>query len=471
MRKRTLTSVLYLFVILLSLTGTFNSFAASPGEVGSPAPTFVLRDLDGKLFSFSKYCGDNVPEEQKKVFILTFFATWCEPCKEEVPIMKRILQEWRDRGVEVLYIGFRQGNDKLKPFAKENNLAMTILGDKYGVTAKNYGVNSLPRTIIVDRDCIIQSHIRGALKHLEEVLTSKLSEILSPPSSAEKPEPVLAKEEQQAKSILTFGRVPSFREIEETSNWEPLITYLQEELKAEICYESAESYADFVKKMKAEAFDFVNVGPLQYLQTRAQYEPIAKVIRQDRESYCGIIFAKKSSSIKGLKDLKGKKVAFASKNSTSGYLFPKLLLYQNGLAYDQDYKAKVFRCHDDVARAVIDGEFDVGACFEDCRYLAYKGKEERINDTHIVAYTDRIPADPILVRKSMDEKIKQALQEAILKVNQNKEVMIELSKVDEWLTGFVKASAPDYEGLVEFYSLLKSYEKPEEKSNLNPDDQ
>jgi phosphonate transport system substrate-binding protein len=461
MRKRTLKPVLYFLVVLLSLTVNIDSFARSIGEVGSPAPSFVLRDLDGKLFSFSKLCGKDVPEEQRKVFVLTFFATWCEPCKEEIPIMKKILQEWGDRGVEVLYIGFRQGNKKLRPFAKENNLNMTILGDKYGVTAKKYGVNSLPRSLIVDKDCIIQSHVRGALKNLEEVLTGKLSEILSPPSSAEKPEPVLAEEEQQAKSVLTFGRVPSFREIEETSNWEPLVTHLQEELKVEIRYESAESYADFVEKMKEEALDFVNVGPLQYLQTHKQYEPIAKVIRQDRESYCGIIFAKNSSSIKELKDLKGKKIAFASKNSTSGYLFPKLLLYQNGLAYDQDYKAKVFRCHDDVARAVIDGEFDVGACFEDCRYLAYKGKEERINDTHIVAYTDRITADPILVRKSMDEKIKQALQEAILKVNQNKEVMVELSKVDEWLTGFVKASASDYEGLVEFYSLLKSYEKPE----------
>lgn len=456
-------SALYLSVILFSLASSFDSYAVSPGEVGSPAPSFVLRDLDGRLFSFSKHCGKDVPEEQRKVFLLTFFATWCEPCKKEIPIMTKILQEWGDRGVEVLYIGFRQGNKKLKPFAKEHNLNMPILGDKYGVTAKNYGVNSLPRSFIVDKDGIIQCHVRGALENLEEVLTSKLSELFSLPSSAGKSEPILAKEEKKAKSVLTFGRVPSYQEVEETSNWEPLLSFLEDELKVEIRYESAKSYAAFVKKMREEVFDFVNVGPLQYLQTRKKYEPIAKVIRQDREFYSGIIFAKNSSSIEELKDLKGKKVAFVSKNSTSGYLFPKLLLYQNGLVYNKDYQAKIFRRHDDVARAVIDGKFDAGACFEDCRYFAYKGKEARIDDTHIVANTERIPADPILVRKSLDEKIKKALQEAILKVNQNEEVMTNLSQMDEWLTGFAKADASDYEKLVEFYLLMKSYEKPKEK--------
>ncbi|UCD83807.1 MAG: phosphate/phosphite/phosphonate ABC transporter substrate-binding protein [Deltaproteobacteria bacterium] len=470
MQKKILKSIPCLLVVFLILAIPFNSYAAAPGAVGSPAPPFVLRDLEGKLFSFSKLCGKNVPEEQKKVYILTFFATWCEPCKKEIPIMTKILQEWGDRGVGILYIGFRQGNKDLRPFAKENNLNMTVLGDKYGVTAKKYGVNSLPRSLIVDEDCIIQSHVRGALKNLEEVLTGKLSEILSVPMPVAKAEPTPTKEEQKTKSVLTFGRVPSYQEVEETSNWEPLLTYLKDELKVDIRYESAESYAAFVKKMKAETFDFVNVGPLQYLQTSKQYEPIAKVVRQDQEFYSGIIFAKNSSSIKELKDLKGKKVAFVSKNSTSGYFFPKLLLYQNGLAYGKDYEGKIFRRHDDVARAVIEGKFDAGACFEDCRYFAYKGNEAKIDETHIVANTEKIPADPILVKKSLDEKTKQALQEAILKANKNKEVMTNLGKVDEWLTGFVKAGASDYEKLMEYYSLLKSYEKPEEKSK-NPNDQ
>ena len=67
------------------------------------------------------------------------------------------------------------------------------------------------------------------------------------------------------------------------------------------------------------------------------------------------------------------------------------------------------------------------------------------------------------MRKSLDEKIKKALQEAILKANQNEEIMTNLSQLDEWLTGFAKADASDYEKLVEFYLLMKSYEKPKEK--------
>ncbi len=249
MRKRTLKSVFYLFVILLTLTSTFRSYAAYPGEVGSSAPSFVLRDLDGKLFSFSRYCGENVPEEQRKVFILTFFATWCEPCKEEVPIMKKILQEWRDRGVEILYIGFRQGNEKLSPFAKEYNLAMTILGDKYGVTAKNYGVNSLPRTIIVDRDCVIQSHIRGALENLEEVLTSKLSEILSPPSSAEKPEPVLAEKRlTPSAKVSVHGYIPPEISLPAYTGKKSYIAVLSLEAKGDAGKEIATVLSDSLRR-------------------------------------------------------------------------------------------------------------------------------------------------------------------------------------------------------------------------------
>jgi len=118
---------------------------ASRGEVGSQAPEFQLPDLSGATVASSHFKG--------KVVILDFWATWCPPCKEEIPHLVRLQSKYRDQGLEIVGLSLDAGGAKdVKPFADEHdvNYTMLIANEE---TAKAYGnINAIPTTFVLDRD-------------------------------------------------------------------------------------------------------------------------------------------------------------------------------------------------------------------------------------------------------------------------------------------------------------------------------
>src|SRR5512139_2468506 len=84
--------------LVLCLAAASPAAAALEGsklKKGQPAPDFTLKDLDGKVVKLSDFRG-------KKVVLLDFWATWCNICKREMPVLERVYKEYRDRGVEFL---------------------------------------------------------------------------------------------------------------------------------------------------------------------------------------------------------------------------------------------------------------------------------------------------------------------------------------------------------------------------------
>ncbi len=110
-----------------------------------PAPEFALKDADGKTVHLSDYKG--------KVVLLDFFATWCGPCKVEIPWFIEMERKHKDRGLAVLGVSMDdEGWDVVKPF-------LSTLGVNYRVligndsTAQMYGgVDALPTTFLIDRN-------------------------------------------------------------------------------------------------------------------------------------------------------------------------------------------------------------------------------------------------------------------------------------------------------------------------------
>jgi cytochrome c biogenesis protein CcmG/thiol:disulfide interchange protein DsbE len=109
-----------------------------------PAPPFTLRDADGKSVSLSDYRG--------KVVLLDFWATWCDPCREEVPWFIDLERKDKDRGFAVLAVSMDDGWDDVKPFVKSLGVNYrVVLGDDQ--TADRYGgVEALPTTFLIDRE-------------------------------------------------------------------------------------------------------------------------------------------------------------------------------------------------------------------------------------------------------------------------------------------------------------------------------
>ena len=138
-----------IFAFLL-LTATLSA------QVGDPAPAFSLKDKDGKTWSLESLRG--------KVVVLNFWATWCPPCRAEIPDFKKVYSKYRDKDVEILGVSLdHKGWKVIEPFLEqwEINYPVVLGGSEI---ARDYGnVRSIPTTFIIDRDgTVVDSHV-GAM--------------------------------------------------------------------------------------------------------------------------------------------------------------------------------------------------------------------------------------------------------------------------------------------------------------------
>ncbi|MDX1411599.1 MAG: TlpA disulfide reductase family protein [Nitrospirales bacterium] len=123
--------------------------------MGSVSPAFQLRDLKGNQISLSDYNG--------KVVLLNFWATWCAPCRVEMPAMESLYQDLQKDGLEVLAISIDpQGMVVTRPFQEAMGLTFTILHDSDFRVGAAYGARTLPMTYLIDRKGIIRQRIFGA---------------------------------------------------------------------------------------------------------------------------------------------------------------------------------------------------------------------------------------------------------------------------------------------------------------------
>jgi peroxiredoxin len=124
-------------------------------KVGSAAPNFLLYDLDGNEVRLEAYRG--------RVVFINFWATWCGPCKVEMPGMELLYKQFRRQDFEMLAISTdAQGLAVTRPFKEKLKLTFPILHDSDYRVGVTYGARTLPMTFLVDRRGIITHRIFGA---------------------------------------------------------------------------------------------------------------------------------------------------------------------------------------------------------------------------------------------------------------------------------------------------------------------
>lgn len=150
------------------------SFAqiASAAEVGSKAGDFQLADLNGNKIKLSDFKG--------KIVVINFWATWCPPCRNEMPGFNLLNKELKKSDDAILLAvnmtdGKRDTKSKVESFIKEKNYGMTVLLDTDGKAATMYDIKWLPTTVVVDRKGVLQWQVFGettkeaVLKAIKEI--------------------------------------------------------------------------------------------------------------------------------------------------------------------------------------------------------------------------------------------------------------------------------------------------------------
>jgi cytochrome c biogenesis protein CcmG/thiol:disulfide interchange protein DsbE len=168
--RSTLRSVVLTALVLAGCLG-----AASPAEAlldgsklkkGQPAPDFTLQDLEGKTWKLSDLKG-------KKVVMIDFWATWCNICKRELPILQKVYQEYQGKGVEFLGIALDENVAGIKKVVKEKGVTYPVLVDKdTKVATEIYQLSGpIPYKVVIDKSgTIVYDHVGDYVDYPPEIV-------------------------------------------------------------------------------------------------------------------------------------------------------------------------------------------------------------------------------------------------------------------------------------------------------------
>ncbi len=140
----------------------------SSSDVKESAPNFTLALIDGKNFQFSDYQG--------KPILINFFASWCLPCREEMPVLVKIAQEYEPKGVVFLGVAVDDTEEKMKDFIARYGVTFPVGLDKTAAVQKSFGLYGIPTTYFIDKRGMINYFHSGAVT--EELLQHELDKLL-----------------------------------------------------------------------------------------------------------------------------------------------------------------------------------------------------------------------------------------------------------------------------------------------------
>jgi thiol-disulfide isomerase/thioredoxin len=180
--------------------------ASAEEEIGEglPAPTFSLRtmnpDAAGTAWvALDKYVGEEPEDPAAKAVLMTFFASWCEPCKREMPFLVQLDRMYRDQGLRVIGVCIDKeeaGIEAAKKLVQERQVAYPVLSDRFNFLARRYlGEKApLPSVFLIKKDGTIAKIERGYAKDASAFLLAEVQDALGierkvKQAAASKPEP------------------------------------------------------------------------------------------------------------------------------------------------------------------------------------------------------------------------------------------------------------------------------------------
>jgi len=243
---------------------------------------------------------------------------------------------------------------------------------------------------------------------------------------------------------LQVGLIPNENPEEVEAQYQPLEDYLKKELGREVELSVPTTYNAVVEAMVSGELDLAYFGGLTYVQARqrADVHPLFTEVnpRTGTTKYRSVIIVPADSDIENVEDLEGKDFAFGSVSSTSGSLYPSIMLADAGLDYRTDLGEVVYTGgHDTTAQAVANGRVAAGGLEDRILYgLQEEGIIEK-SEVRVIGESDPIEGYPWVVRDALSDKDDQDLTDAFLGIEDPE--LLDLLRAED----YQKIQAGDYD--------------------------
>jgi len=139
-----------------------------PPRIGSNAPDFTVQDAD-RTVALNQFRG--------QIVVLNFWATWCEPCVEEMPSLVEMQRQMKAKGITVVAVSIDENESAYRSFLKQHGVDLLTVRDPGQKTPALYGTRGWPETFIIDRNGVMRRKFIGAVDWTEPEITDFLSKL------------------------------------------------------------------------------------------------------------------------------------------------------------------------------------------------------------------------------------------------------------------------------------------------------
>lgn len=251
---------------------------------------------------------------------------------------------------------------------------------------------------------------------------------------------------------MLIGLIPEMNIFKQKARFKLLGEYLGRKIGVPVRFTILSRYGNILERFEAERMDGAFFGSFTGALAieRLGVVPLARPVNLDGSStYHGRLFVRKDSSIRGVADMRGKRMAFVDRATTAGYVFPLAWLREHGIRSHQGFFAEAYftGSHDAAIDAVLEGKADVGAAKHSVFDRVRKANPRVDAEILVLADSPIVPSNGLCVRKDLEADLKEAFRRALLDLERDPEGARILAQFGAMR--FIETTAADYQPVID----------------------